>query len=274
MQKKLILLQEEYTSIREESEREIRDLKERNQFDTMQYNKEIMSLQNRLEDPTDKETIRRLQRENEEKKSKVQSLGQEIDNVRKAREVLAAEKNNIFISSNKEIEEERSVRRTITHEKDRLEVQYKDATETLSRIRGDYDIKLQEITALKNEIESLKSNLRVSEEQIGNYKTEMGNIREELIKRETEIESKVREIIETEHEKIVKERQEKSSLQKEIDRLQRQIHDTELSGTSSEKFFKAEIEHLKQENAIAGEEQVALRSRNTQIDAELTELKN
>ena len=81
-----------------------------------------MSLQNRLEDPTDKETIRRLQRENEDVKSKVQSLAQEIDNVRKAREVLAAEKNNIFITSNKEIEEERSVRRTITHEKDRLEV--------------------------------------------------------------------------------------------------------------------------------------------------------
>jgi chromosome segregation ATPase len=59
-----------------------------------------------------------------------------------------------------------------------------------------------------------------------------------------------------------------------MDVLQRTIHDNELGQASSEKYYKAEIEHLKNENAVAQEEVVALKERNRELDRELSELKN
>jgi hypothetical protein len=115
------------SNTREESERELRELRERAQFETMQYNKEIQGLQTKLEDPTDKEAIRRLTRENETLKSEVSHLTDEVDEVRRLRDTIAEEKHAAFITSNRELEEERSLRRQVANETDRLEVQLKDA---------------------------------------------------------------------------------------------------------------------------------------------------
>jgi chromosome segregation ATPase len=192
--------------MREESEREIRDLKERNTFDGMQYNKEIQNLQTKAEDPTDKETIRRLHRENENLKSKVTEMGYEVEEVRKARDVISKEGHAAFLQTNRELEEERSLKRCISNEKDRLEVLLKDSSEQLTRFRGQYDLKMQENNSLKNEVDSLRASLETYTAQNEGYKSELGKIREELMRRETEIESKIREIIELEHEKVIKER--------------------------------------------------------------------
>jgi chromosome segregation ATPase len=156
-------------------------MRERNQFETMQYNKEIQALQTKLEDPTDKDAIRRLTRENEHLKAEVMHLGSEVEEVRKLRDTMAEEKHAAFIASNREVEDERSLKRQIANEKDRLEVQLKDAQETLMKFKSEYDLKAQELSSHKTEIDSLRGNLTVADDQIKNYKAEIAKIRQELI---------------------------------------------------------------------------------------------
>jgi hypothetical protein len=51
-----------------------------------------------------------------------------------------------------------------------------------------------------------------------------------------------------------------------MDGLQRTIHDNEVGHDRSEKYYKAEIESLKNEAAVVSEELVAVKERNRELE--------
>ena len=79
----------------------------------------------RLEDSRDQESIRALRRELDEAKRRLVEASTEMTEIRKERDLAKMEKNDLLIKHAKEIEEERTQRRVITTENDKLKFKAK-----------------------------------------------------------------------------------------------------------------------------------------------------
>ena len=91
-----------------EHEKFVSELRERHKAELMQLSEENHSLQLRLEDSRDQESIRSLRRELDEAKRRLIEAGTEMTEIRKERDASKMEKNELIIRHAKEIEEERS----------------------------------------------------------------------------------------------------------------------------------------------------------------------
>ena len=112
-------------STRYENEKFVSDLRERHKAELDQIVNENHSLQLQLEDSRDQEQIRRLRRELDEQKRRTSDLNAEILEVRKERDLVKMDKNDLLIKHAKDIEEERNVRRVMQTENDKLKFKTK-----------------------------------------------------------------------------------------------------------------------------------------------------
>lgn len=65
------MLKDTYDSFKAEAEADIREMKDRHSYDIDAYSREIILLQEKLDDPTDKEIIRTVKRERDELRVKI-----------------------------------------------------------------------------------------------------------------------------------------------------------------------------------------------------------
>mmetsp|Transcript_23387 Transcript_23387/g.41502 ORF Transcript_23387/g.41502 Transcript_23387/m.41502 type:complete len:465 (+) Transcript_23387:19-1413(+) len=263
--RKLELLQVEYSNYRQEEERELRDLRERAQEESYSYAKEVQSLQERLEDPTDREVIRALKKEKDELKMRASELAMEIEDLCRTRESLKVDLNDQQAAFNREIEEERNKRRQVSIDKDRVSVQLKDLTEQVAKLRLQVELKTQEISNLKQERETLTTNVAIMKDQLDQIRAQSNTLQERLLKRDTEFEVRLRQGIESEHAKLEAERKERESLQRTVQDIEMKRRELELSAGNREKQLRTETEQVKQELNLAKEEGKLIESKLSHI---------
>ena len=267
--RKLDLSQLQFSSYKNDMDREMRDLKDRSSAESSHLFAEIQHLQEKLEDTADKETIRALKREREELKMKVEKLYEELDDGKKKAEVVKNERNELKVRYNKDIEEERNKVRIGNIERNKFEVQNKDLQEQLHKMRLGQDSKMQENMGLKKDIESYTNSLESAEMQLTHCKEEISELQRKIFEKESQTENKIREITKIEREKYGKDKEEREKVHKLNDELEQKNRELSSNLSSQEREFKHEMERKKQENTILRED---LRLQESKTSAILREI--
>jgi hypothetical protein len=108
-----------------ESEKIIEELRDKHKNEIQQLFDENHSLQLRIEDQRDREIVRQVRRDLEEFKKRYSDSAIEVNELRKERDALKLEKNDMIIKQAKEIEDERNLRRSLNTELDKLKFRVK-----------------------------------------------------------------------------------------------------------------------------------------------------
>ena len=267
--RKLDLSQLQYATYRSDTEKELRDLKERYNLETSHLFIEIQHLQEKLEDSPDKDTIRTLKREREELKIVQEQLYQELDDIKKKLDIVKNEKNEIRIKFNKEIEEEKNKVRIGNIERDKYEIQNKDLQDQLHKLRLTHDSKLQEILNLKKDVESLSTQYESSEVQLSHCKEEISELQRKIFEKESQTENKIREIAKNEREKYGKDKDERDKLIKNVDELEQKNRELASNLAAQEREYKHDLERRKQENNNLKEDLRIQENKNSAILKEI-----
>jgi len=118
--RQLEILKTALESNKYENDKFMTDLRERHKVEVTELAEENHSLQLRIEEGRDQEQIRKLRRDLDESKRRCTEMGTELVEIRKERDLAKMDKNDLLIKHAKEIEEERTTRRVLTTENDKL----------------------------------------------------------------------------------------------------------------------------------------------------------
>ena len=263
------LTQMQLNALKNDSEKETRDIKERYASETSHLFSEIKHLQEKLEDPADKETIRGLKREREELKVKLEKAFEEIDDVRKKLEAAKNEKNEMKGRYLKDIDEERNKARNANIEKDKLEINSKDLADQVHRNRLVLESRTQEVLNLKKDLESASDSLGTAEIQTRQLREEILSLQKKLHEKEVSAENKFKEFSKTERDKTVRDKEDKERLVKMIDELERKNKEMISQSQGAERESKYELDRRKQEISNLKEDLKLLETKNSSLGKEV-----
>jgi hypothetical protein len=107
-------------SLKLESEKELRDAKEKHRQELHELTLENQALTSKAEDRRDRDLIRTLRREVDEHKRRCTELLGECSDLRKDRDMLKLERGEFMVKHQKEMEESKNERRVLISETERL----------------------------------------------------------------------------------------------------------------------------------------------------------
>lgn len=113
-------IKNEYENYKQSTNKEIQDLKINNKNETYSIYNEISLLHEKIDEQTDKETIRKIKREKDIIYAKYSELLKETENLRRENNTLRNERQDNLWKYTKEIEEIKNLNRNNKHENDKL----------------------------------------------------------------------------------------------------------------------------------------------------------
>ncbi len=116
-----------------ESDKIIQELREKHKTELSEIYEENHSLQLRVEEQRDRDTVRQVRRDLEEYKKRYSDCNLEVCELRKERDALKLEKNDLIIKQAKEIEDERNLRRIQNTEGEKLKFRVKCLDDDLQK---------------------------------------------------------------------------------------------------------------------------------------------
>lgn len=116
-----------------ESEKIIEELRDKHKTELQVLYDENHSLQLRIEEQRDREAVRQVRRDLEEFKKRYSDSTIEANELRKERDSLKLEKNDMIIKQAKEIEDERNLRRSMNTELEKLKFRVKCMEDDLQK---------------------------------------------------------------------------------------------------------------------------------------------
>jgi chromosome segregation ATPase len=274
LSRKLELLQIEFENYRQNTEHDLKDLKESYESERDQHFRQVQQLQERVDFSTEREMIRQLRRENEELSLKVNKLYEELEDTRRTRDTHKKEKTELTLNFKREIDEERNQRRILSIEKDKLEVHKRDLDDTLHKIKLQFEQKQQENINLNRDLSSLRSEYAIADEQVSSYKAEINELNRRLQQKETEFELKVKESIKNETKRYQKEKEEKERYHKEVEELMNKEKTLVSSYNSDLRECRNELDRKKHEVTDLIEDKRTLESKVFSLQKELELIKS
>jgi chromosome segregation ATPase len=267
--RKLDLSQLQLNGLKTDAEREVRDMKERYANETGHLFAQIKILNEKLEDPADKETIRVVKREREELKLKNEKAFEEIEDLRKKLENVKFEKNELKGKYLKDLEDERNRARIFSIDRDKLEITNKDLADQVHRYKLTLESKSQEISNLKRDLESTSNSLETSEIQLKQLREEINILQNRIHEKEFASENKLKEFTKNEREKYSKDKEEREKMIKTIDSLERKLKESTSQSQSADRENKYELDRKKQEVSNLKEDLKLLETKNLSLSKEV-----
>jgi hypothetical protein len=123
--RQLEIIKTSFESHKYESEKLLTDLRDKHKTEMNELFEENHSLQLRVEESRDRDTLRQLRRELEEYKKRASDSALDAQELRKERDSLKLEKNDMLIKHAKEMEDERNLRRSLATECEKLKFRVK-----------------------------------------------------------------------------------------------------------------------------------------------------
>ena len=216
------LMKTQLESVKMENEKVVCDAKSR-------YNEEISdlvadnhALQMRIEDSErGREQLRALRRDLDDQKRRVCDAQQEALELRKERDHLKIEKNELLIKNAKDVEEERNHRRVLQSENDKLRFQNKCFEDDLSKLMLKCERKSQEVQGALSEKTSLLTVLKEKEIMIDSIRRQLAQTKEDLHLKDQELDAYMRRAVSEDKDKSLLERKDKTRVHKELDTLEK-----------------------------------------------------
>jgi hypothetical protein len=157
-----------------EFEKVVDDMKRRHQEELSELVQDNHALQLRIEDSNrDREQTRILRRDIDDLKRRVSESQQEALDLRKERDQLKIDKNELLIKNAKDLEEERNHRRVFQSENDKLKFQIKCFEDDLSKLQLKCERKTQEVQGALSEKTSLLTVLKEKEIMIDSIRRQL-----------------------------------------------------------------------------------------------------
>ena len=140
----------------------------------------------RVDDQKDRDLVRQLRRDLEEYKRRGTESSSENNDLRKERDTLKIERNDLIITHAKEMEDERNNRRVINSENEKFKFKIKCLEDDLQKACLKAEKKVQEANALTSEKNSILGLLKEKEIMMDSMKRQVNELREELHIKEQE----------------------------------------------------------------------------------------
>ena len=205
-----------------EMEKVVDDMKRRHSEELSELVQDNHALQLRIEDSNrEREQTRILRRDIDDLKRRLSESQQEALDLRKERDQLKIDKNELLIKNAKDLEEERNHRRVFQSENDKLKFQLKCMEDDLSKLQLKCERKSQEVQGALSEKTSLLTVLKEKEIMIDSIRRQLAQTKEDLDLKEQELDAYVRRSLSEDKDKSLIERKEKTRVHKELDTLEK-----------------------------------------------------
>lgn len=155
-------------------------MKERHKVELNELIEQNYQLQMRVDEQKDRDLVRQLRRDLEEYKRRLTENQNEVNDLRKERDYLKMEKNEQIITHAKELEEERSSRRVVYSENEKLKFKIKCLEDDVQKANLKAEKKLQELNGITNEKNSLLGLLKEKEIMLDSIKRQNNELKEDL----------------------------------------------------------------------------------------------
>ena len=257
-----------------EFEKVVDDMKRRHQEELSELVQDNHALQLRIEDSNrDREQTRILRRDIDDLKRRVSESQQEALDLRKERDQLKIDKNELLIKNAKDLEEERNHRRVFQSENDKLKFQIKCFEDDLSKLQLKCERKTQEVQGALSEKTSLLTVLKEKEIMIDSIRRQLSQTKEDLDLKEQELDAYVRRSLSEDKDKSLIERKEKTRVHKELDTLEKNYLELQHSRKADLQIKQNEIDNLNKVLAQLEESKSGLQQINDSYENEIRDLK-
>jgi hypothetical protein len=174
-----------------------------------------------VDEARDQELVRKLRRDLDEAKRRLSEKDTSYAEVCKERDNAKMERNDEFIKHAKELESERTSRRVLQTEADKLKFKVKCLEDDVHKESLKAERKAQEALACLKDKTSLLSTLKEKELMIDSLRRQVSQIKEDLHQRETELDAQARRVTTEDKHMQLLDRKEKSRLQREMENVER-----------------------------------------------------
>ena len=254
---------------RYETDKVLQEMREKHKRELDEVVEENRALLVRMEEGRDRDTVRQMRREVEEWKKRASDAGIENNQLRKERDALKLDRNDMLIKQAKDMEEERNSKRTLSTECDKLRFKLKCMEEDLLKAGLKAEKKAQEANAFSNEKTSLLSLLKEKEILLDSMKRQLNESREDLHQRDQQSDSVNRRQVEDDRDKSVWQRKEMSKLQKEMEVLEQNYMEMEQQKKQQAVLMQEEYEQLQKKHRVITEERAIYLQKVQELEREL-----
>lgn len=207
------------------------------------------------------ETFIGLNKQVQEHKQKAESLNNEILILRKEKENLIAEKNELKINNIKNIDADKFKLKSLESENKRMECNINTLKSELDNIKKNLENQKNENTKITQQNIELINNLHEQEKNYNRYKSEVLVLRKHINNKHIEDEKKV----ENEHKEhklyLFKQREAEESYQKYINNLEADLREEKVKYSHLLQNTKDELNDAKRELEYEKEEAINLKNR-------------
>ena len=216
------LTKTELESLKVEHEKVLGEIKRRNKEEIDELVSDNHALQLRIEDTyKDKEATRALRRDIDDVKRRLCEAQQEGLDLRKERDQLKIDKNELIIKNAKDVEEERNHRRVFQSENDKLKFQIKCFEDDLAKLQLKCERKTHEVQGVISEKTSLLTVMKEKEIMIDSTRRQLSQTKEDLHLKEQELDAYQRRAVSEDKDKSLIERKAKTRIHQELETLEK-----------------------------------------------------
>jgi chromosome segregation ATPase len=271
--RKFELLQTDYESFKNESIREIDLLKENHRTEVKEYLFKIQVLNEKCEKNNEKESMRSLKHELDSYRRNFSDLQSEITNLRKEKELILSEKNEIKITYLKELDQEKLKNKVVNNDNEKLQLTLKNIESDLQNMKNQTSEKNEEIKNLMVDKFNLSKVDKIRESEHESLKNEVHILRQKILQREKENEDLLRQEHDKEKQRLIDYNSEKDESRKKIEELTNNLREVQTDFKNYYEKSNEDLHNYKRDFYIIQEEKRNLIRKITDLSQEIENLK-
>lgn len=271
--KKFELLNTEYETFKNDAIREIDMIKENHKSEIKEFIYKIQLLNDKCDSNVDKEAYRSMKQELETYRRNFNDLQTEVSNLRKEKELLLSDKNEIKINLLKELDSEKLKIKICTNDNEKNSQTIKNLETEVNNNKIKLDEKYEEIKNLMHEKFSLVKELRNQESEYESFKNEIRLLRTKVSEKEKEYETNLKLEHEKEKQRFIQDKTEKEEYQRKIEELTLNLKNVQIDFKNFYEKNTEELHTAKRDFYIISEEKRNLIRKVSELQQELENIK-
>jgi hypothetical protein len=230
LRSKYEILNTEYESYKIETQKELESRKELHRNEVRDLMSKCQILTDKCDNITEKEQNKTLKQEVEMYRKNYTDLQNEVLFLRREKDVLFCERNDVKLSLTRELEHERMKSASISSENEKLSQIVKINDNELSQLRDKIEDKNSENKILTNEKFNLLFELKEKEREFELFKAELKYFKQKVLEHERELEEQDKANNEAERDRLINEKKEREYNEKLIEDLRAQLRNYKIEG--------------------------------------------
>lgn len=272
-QRKYNLLLAEYETYKDDIAKELNTMRDIHQSEIRELLLKLQLQSEKANVKIDKETFRDMKLELESTRRQITDLSNDVFNLRKEKEKLTMERNEIKLNSMREIDRQKFTTKVLTTENERLNSLLKSIQEDSQRMKDQFNEKKLECRDFLNDKLTLEALLREKEEEFNSFKSEIIALRANVENNLKEHENALKENHYKVQTQITEEKKDKENYQKQIEDLTLELRETKINFKNYYESYESAIQTIQRDYYIIQEEKRMLITKLSEIKQEQDKVK-